>query len=386
MLLFVTPGVHPDDVRAAYDRTLAAIAGHGVDPELVAAAKINAARQALYARDSISGLGDRYGYALGVEGHDPADDDAQYAALDAASVTAAVNTYLAAPAAIGMLTPRSNAATDASARPPGGGVSDNFSGRAPNGPIVLAPWVKRALAAPHIRSKIAPHAYRFANGLRLLVQPVHANPTVFVSGTIAMSPAFDPPGKTGTIGLASALLSDGSAHFDFTAQRREADDLGADISFGANFAAHGRAADLDRMLALVADAERRPVFPASYFAILKNQEIANAQQRVNNPDVQADRVFKHDLFAPDDPELREETAAGVRSITLDDVRATYRRYFRPIARRSSSPAMSIPPPCGRRSRVPSAIGATPERRPVRRSLRFRRPNPPSRTFRRRATR
>ena len=86
VLLFVTPGTNPDAARHAFDTTLAQVRSDGVDVSLLEAAKLTAARQAVYARDAISGLGDRYGYATGIEGHDPAQDDERFAAVDAAAL------------------------------------------------------------------------------------------------------------------------------------------------------------------------------------------------------------------------------------------------------------------------------------------------------------
>ena len=328
--LFVTPGVRPQTAQRAFETAMAAVRKHGVDPGLLQAAKIGFARQAIYARDAIDGLGDRYGYAYGVERHDPSVDDAQVAMLDVPALDAAVATYFAAPQAIGVLTPRLAKRGTTSAGAAERGVSDDFSNRAPTGRIVLARWVRASLAEPsHVASRVAPASYRLANGLRLLVQPVHANPTVFVSGSIALSPAFDPPQQTGLGGLASSLVSYGSAHYDFDAQRKLADTLGADVQLGAGFGAHGLARDLDRLLDLTADGVRRPLFPARYVALVKAQELASLSQRDASPDYRADRAFSELLYAPGDPALRQESQRSVRAI---DVRALHRyalRYFRP---------------------------------------------------------
>jgi zinc protease len=330
VLLFVTPGTNPDTVRQAFDTTLTQARTNGVDASLLAAAKLSTARQAVYARDAISGLGDRYGYAIGVEKHDPADDDQRFAAVDAPALNHALQTYFtAAPAAVGVLTPR-NTNAHASSGTGGAVASDNFSQRPPNGPIVIPAWARSALARPvTIASRVLPRAYTLPNGIRLYVQPVHANPTVFVSGSIEISPAFDPPGKTGTGSLASALLAYGSAKYDFETQRRTADELGADVSFGASFAAHGLASDLDKLLDLVADAETAPQFPQNYTDLLKSQELASIAQRDRNPDARAQIAFNRALHAPNDPTVRQEMTASVSAITRADIVAYARHYFRP---------------------------------------------------------
>lgn len=332
VLLFVTPGRKPEDVRKAYEATLAQMRDGGVDPALLEAAKITSARQAVYARDAISGLGDRYGYATGIEGHDPAQDDARFAAIDAAAINRAVQTYFSAPSAVGILTPR-GATAKAGGGSGGGassGVSDNFSQRPPSGPIVMAPWARAALARPvTIASRVKPVVYKLTNGLRLYVQPIHENPTVFVNGSVELSPAFDPPGKTGAGSLTANLLAYGSSRYDFDAQRRTADELGAELSFGANFGAHGLASDMDKLLDVLADAEQAPQFPQRFVDLLKAQTRSAIAQRNANPDARAEIAYNKATHLPNDPSIRQETVASIDAIARADVMAYHRRYFRP---------------------------------------------------------
>ncbi|MEA2666639.1 MAG: zinc protease, partial [Candidatus Eremiobacteraeota bacterium] len=330
VVLFVTPGRSPLAARRAFEGALAEVRAHGVEPELLAAAKTAYARQAVYARDAISGLGERYGYAYGVEGRDPAVDDAAVAALDTAAMTRAAATYLGAPHTVGVLRPRGAASGAKPGAVPAGTVDDSFANRAPGGPVRYPAWVRAALRAPvRLASRIAPRAYTLPNGLRLLVQPVRANPTVFVSGSVALSPAFDPPGRSGLGGLAATLVGYGGARYDFAAQRRVADELGADIQPGASFSAHGLARDLDRLLDVLADGVRRPAFAPRHVALVRDQELAALSRRDANPDYRAERAFSELLYAPGDPALRQESAAGVRAIDRAALRAYAARYFRP---------------------------------------------------------
>ncbi|MEA2721305.1 MAG: zinc protease [Candidatus Eremiobacteraeota bacterium] len=330
VLLYVTPGVRAADARTAFESALAQVRANGVDADLLAAAKTAFARQSVYARDSIAGLGDRYGYAYGVEGHDPAVDDALMAALDPAVMNAAVAKWFNAPQVAGVLQPRTVKPGARPGAPPSSGVSDDFSKRAPAGPVVTAPWVRDALREPpRIASHVDPRTFTLPNGLRVFVQPVRTNPTVFVSGSIELSPSFDPPGRTGLGGLASGLVGYGSANYDFDAQRKLTDALGADVQLGASFSAHGLVRDLDRLLDLLADGVQRPAFPEKYVALVKAQEIASISQRDASPDYRADRAFSSLLYAPGDPALRQETIASVRAVDVPSLRAYAARYFRP---------------------------------------------------------
>ncbi|MBV8602969.1 MAG: insulinase family protein, partial [Candidatus Eremiobacteraeota bacterium] len=329
VLFVLAPGKTPADARKAFEATLASMRASGVPADLVDAAKRAVAAEAIYARDSISGLGDRYGYAIGVARRDPESFDADVAAVTVADANAVLSNQLATLGVAGELTPqrpkpgtRGGATTSS--------VSDNFSSRAPSGPIVEPQWVKLALAQPITNvSKTHPAAFTLPNGLKLYVQEVHANPTVFVAGTIRSSPAFDPADKVGLGGMTSDLLGYGSKKYDFQAQRKVTDDLAADVSLGQSFSAHGFAKDLEPLLDLIADSIRNPAFPTNYVDLVRTQDLATISQRRNNPDYLASRAFTKLLLPAGDPSLREQTEASIKAISIADLRDYATRYYRP---------------------------------------------------------
>ena len=326
----LAPGKTPSDVRKAFESTVASLKISGVPQDLVDAAKRAVAAQAVYARDSISGLGDRYGYAIGVARRDPESFDAENAAVTAADVNAAMTSKLATPTVVGELTPERPKPGAQGGGKTGSSVSDNFSSRVPNGPIVEPSWVKTALAQPITNtSKVKPTTFTLPNGLRLFVQEVHANPTVFIQGTIRSSPAFDPPQEYGLGDFASNLLSYGSKKYDFQAQRKVADDLAADISLGRSFGAHGFSKDLDTLLDVLADGVRNPAFAPNYVELVRGQEVAGVSRRDKDPDYLTQRAFSRMMLPAGDPALHEETVPSLKAITIDDLRGYSTHYFRP---------------------------------------------------------
>lgn len=326
----VAPGHTASEAIKTFRSTLAQVERDGIDPDLVAAAKRSVAVQGIYARDSMSGLGDRVGSAFGVEQRPPEYDDARIATVTVAQANAALKHYLSTVNVTGVLTPRVH---KPGAAPSLGGtsiVSDAFASRAPNGPIVQPAYVKAALAKPvDLHSKVDPKTYTFANGLRLYVQEVHTNPTVFISGNIDTSPKFDPQGKEGLGTLTSALLSYGSRKYDFDELNALQDKLAATIDLGTSFDAHGLARDFDTLVDVLNDGERNPAFPAQYVSLVKSQELASVSKRDQNPDYLAQRAFLRLLLAPGDPMLRQESLASVRAITADDLKDYAAQYFRP---------------------------------------------------------
>jgi len=331
-LFIVAPGKSADDVRATFEKSLAATTAAGLDPDFIAAGKRQAINSLTYARDSITGLGNSIGAGYVFPGDsDPAKGQAMIDAITPAQVNAALRTYFAKPNAVGTLTPTT---TDPSkAKPPGdlsGAIADDFSGRVPSGPLVQVGWVKAAIKEPlALSSTVKPKEFMLPNGLRLLVQEVHSNPTVFIDGFVRGFEQADPAGKEGLGEITSSLLGYGSAKYDYSAQRKVADDLGATLSFGQSFSAHGFATDAGALIDALADSVQHPTFPESRFALVKAQTGARVLRRALDPNYRSSRAFEQALYPADDPALRETSSASLGAITLDDVRAYHDAWYRP---------------------------------------------------------
>jgi zinc protease len=330
--LLVAPGHTADQARVAWKSVLAASLAKGLDPEYVEAAKRSELTGLVFARDSISGLAGALGSGYVFPGdRDPTTYAAEIEAVDVASVNAVARRVFAKPNADAVLEPTT---TDPNkAKPPsdlGGTIKDDFGGRVPDGVVVQPAWMRADLARPlTLRSRVAPVQTTLPNGLKLLVQRVHDNGTVFIGGSMRRSPDFEPPGKEGLAGIASALLSYGSANYDYNAQHRLEDDLGAGVGFGSSFGAHGLARDTDKLLDALADDVRRPLLPEDRFVLIRQSSAATTERRAIDPQYRASRAFAEALYPANDPALREPTKKSLESITIDDVRAFAKKYDRP---------------------------------------------------------
>ncbi len=300
----------------------------GFSASLVEAAKNSTLADRTFSADSVASLADLAGYTYGLVGEHVGDEDRRLASLTPADILRTAKTYLATPNVVGHLTPNE--------RPPSGSeksnaaVSDNFSGRAPNGPIVVPPTIDRELRRPPTtRSKLAPTAFTLSNGIHVLLQPKTDRQTVYIAGEIESSPAFVPAGKEGIDRLASQLANFGSEHYSFEQLRKTADDLGAGIDLGAHFDAHGMASDLDTLLAALADGEAHPTFPDPWFDQVRSQLASTVTSEQHLSGVLVTRVYLSHLLHPTDPALRVPTGSTVQSITRADLLAYAHRYWRP---------------------------------------------------------
>jgi zinc protease len=330
--LVVAPGHTAEQATRAFRTVVAESLAKGIDPDFIEAAKRSALTGLVYSKDSIAGLAGALGSAYVFPGdRDPSTFAAQIDAVMPEQVNAVARGVFASPNAAAVLEPTTTDPTKAKAPSDlDSAVKDDFGGRVPDGPLVQPAWMRADLARPlALRSRVAPVETTLPNGLRLLVQRVKDNPTVFISGAMRRSATFEPAGKDGVAALASALMSYGSARYDYAAQHRLGDDLGASISFGSSFGAHGLARDFDALLAALADDVQRPRLPEDRFVLIKEQNVTTVQRRGIDPHYRASRAFAEALYPAGDPALRESTRETLSSIGIDDVRAFARKYDRP---------------------------------------------------------
>lgn len=329
IMIVLNPGQRADVAQSIFQNTMDQAIKSGFDTELVAAAKRSTIAERVLDSDSVSGLAGIVGYTYGIVGEKVSDEDERIAALTPASITDAARTYLSVPTVVGHLSPN--------AQPPKGSsqkvtssATDNFSSRVPNGKIVEPPAIASSIRTPtNARSKLAPQRFTLPNGLNIIVQQRTDRPIVSVRGFIDSGANFEPAGKAGVARLASDVANFGSLHYDFVAQRKAIDDLGAQINLGQTFSAKGLASDLEGMLQIVADGEEHPAFPERYFTQEKSQ-LANSIAQENSISGEAvNRAFLQLLLSAEDPALRFATRASVESVTRADVLDYTARYWRP---------------------------------------------------------
>jgi zinc protease len=330
VFLVVAPGHTSALARDAFAGVLAGMQADGFPPDLVDAAKTATERQAIYARDSVSGLGARVGYATAVENvPDPEADDVRTAAVKLGDLTLVARKYMRTPAVTGLLSP-SAGRSNTTPPPPTSGVIDDFSKRPPTGRIVEPYWARTALATPsQLPSRVRPVAFALPNGLQIRIDEVRSNPTVFVDGTVESLPTFDADGKAGEGAMLSTLLTYGGSKYTFDGGRKLADDLGATIDLGETFDAHGRAQDLPAILDVISDALERPRLDASDVDVVRRQTLEAVKARDSDPDARADYDFDRLLYGPNDPSLAEPYATSIEAITQRDLKTYASAYLRP---------------------------------------------------------
>lgn len=329
VFIVLSPGHTAAEAQTVFQATMDNLLKGGISDDLATTAKHLTIAERVYSADSITGFADLAGYTYGIVGERISDEDARLAALTPADLDAAMHRYLATPTVVGHLSPND--------QPPAGSsqksnavASDNFSNRAPSGPIVEPAWVRAAARKPTTaRSKLHPVAFTLSNGIRVIVQEKNDRSTFTLRGQIDSSPAFEPYGREGIEQLISAAADYASANYSFVQRRKTIDNLGAFVNNGTSFGAQGMSRDFSTILAILADGEIHPTFPDPWFSLERDQLAGTIASQNQISGVVADRAYKQLLLATDDPSLRVPTSDTVNAISRDDLLAFAKAYWRP---------------------------------------------------------
>jgi len=327
--IVLNPGHTAQEATRIFESTMAKTLAAGFSPDLVDASKRLTIAERLYAADSIDGIGDLAGYTYGVVGERISDEDDRLAALNGSSLLAVARQYLSRPTVIGHLDPNTQPPLSNSQKS-NATITDDFSKRVPNGPIIEPPALREETRTPTTaRSTLDPTTFTLPNGIKVLVQEKTDRSTFVLAGQIASSAAFIPAGEEGVSDLASTLADYGSASYPFEARRKAIDMMGAVVSNGQDFLARGLARDFAKIVAIAADGEMHPTFAEPWFTLERNQLANSLQSNDTISGVIIDRLYLRLLASPLDPSLRHASESTVSALTQADLIDYTRTYWRP---------------------------------------------------------
>lgn len=322
-------GGDPAPVLAELKRVLADAAAGDIPPDLVEAAKQAEVAQLAFSADSISGLARLWARAVVQQGVVSPDDLLRgYGAVTVDDVKRMAGTLLDTAQAVTIIE------TPGARRAPGStasfGGAETF-GAAPDHAVALPPWAVAALAAmPDTDTSSPPIVSVLPNGLRLIVQTEHVTPTVSVFGRVREQAELqEPPGQEGVSILTARLFGFGTAQKDRLAYRKAVDDIAAVASAGSSFGLKVLAPRFREGMALLAENQLQPAFPDDAFTVVRAQLSQALAGLLQSPDFRVRRARDAALTPEGDPTRRQPTPATLAALTPADVRAYYKRAFRP---------------------------------------------------------
>jgi zinc protease len=322
-------GADPKPVLDEMRAILANIAKNGVPPDLVEAARRQELAQLAFMNDSITGLAESWSRALAFEGAESPDDVAKaYQAVTVDGVNKLARALLdPAHAVTAILTP------EESGKPVAGkgfGGAESFGG-APSKPVALPQWATEALASLHLPDMgTPPIVSTLPNGLQLIVQPEHVSRTVSVFGQVRqVTEMEEPKGKEGIAEVVSKLFDYGTDKHDRLGFQKALDDIAAQADAGSRFFLKALTPEFEPGMALLAENELHPAFPASDFAIVRQQQAQSLAGLLQSPEYLFHRAMVKAVVPEDDAQLRQATPKTVMGLKPEDVRSYYTRAYRP---------------------------------------------------------
>ena len=327
-LVAIPPGTNPAAITTELKGIIAKYASNGVPADLVEAAKKGEVAGAEFSRNSISNLASLWSQSLAAEGRQSPQE-----AVDALKrvtledVNRVAKQYLEQPSIDAILKPTQSG--EAAAAKGFGGSEKATS--TPTKPVSLPDWADAAVKSLRIpKATLHPTDLKLTNGIRLIVQPETASPTVTVLGSIKTQTELQTPsGKDGLSDVLEGMFSYGTKTLDRLAFQKALDDIAASETAGANFNLRVLKTDFQRGVELLADNELHPALPTDAFKIVQEQTAQLAEGELGTPAYRTNRALAHALLPAGDPLLRETTPKTVSSVSYDDTTAYYAKNYRP---------------------------------------------------------
>ncbi|MBV9851964.1 MAG: insulinase family protein [Armatimonadetes bacterium] len=176
------------------------------------------------------------------------------------------------------------------------------------------------------------------NGLTVIVQENHANPTISLSGAIlSAGGVFDPPTQRGLADFTAEQLSRGTQRRSLLDIARALENVGAtaDVGGGEEYASlDGRSLtkDFPLMLDVLADELRRPTFPADELDKARAQALAGIEEARSETGALAQIAFDDALYPPGHPfhsPTLDEQAAFLKGVTRQDLVSFHAAHYAP---------------------------------------------------------
>lgn len=181
-----------------------------------------------------------------------------------------------------------------------------------------------------------PSRFVLANGLVLIVQENHANPSAVIATDTSAGSAYDPATKSGLAAMTQEMLMRGTTSRSFSKLQSDIDALGTSIDTAigvpdASTSTQTLTEDEPNAMALVADVLRHPAFDAGEFDRGRDQLISGRRSAADDAGTVAREKLYSALYPASDPWSRpsEGNIPGLTRVRLADARAFYSARYGP---------------------------------------------------------
>jgi zinc protease len=174
-----------------------------------------------------------------------------------------------------------------------------------------------------------PVTFTMPNGMIVLVVENHKLPKVRATLSIDAGPITEGK-KAGTLDLMGGMLGEGTTTMSKEAFDKAVDIIGADVNlFSSGGAASALTRYFDKAFSLMADGLKNPSFPEDAFAKLKSQTLTGLKSNERSAPAISGRVWQALNYGKNSAQGEMTTEETVKAVTLDDVKAAYKKYITP---------------------------------------------------------
>lgn len=174
-----------------------------------------------------------------------------------------------------------------------------------------------------------PLTFKLDNGLTVLIVENHKLPAVRAQLLID-NPIHASGEKAGVENILSAMMGNGTTNMPKDEYNEEVDFLGASIHFGGESAyASSLAEYFPRVVELMADAIKNPLFTQEEFQTEKNKQIEYLKSQEKDVAAVSNRLRSALVFGKDHPKGEFTTVEKLEKLTLGDVERFYDNFFNP---------------------------------------------------------
>lgn len=189
---------------------------------------------------------------------------------------------------------------------------------------------KQPVGGPAPAINIAtPASFTLPNGMTVFVVENHKLPKVSASLTIDAGPILE-GNKAGVVELTGAMLNEGTTNKSKAQYDQAIDLLGAQVDLSAG---GGSVASVtryfDKAFSLFADGLKNPLFAKESFDKVKDQKLTGLKSSERSAKAISTRVVNALAYGIDNPMGEFETEQSIKSITLDDIKDSYKKFVTP---------------------------------------------------------
>lgn len=330
----VRPGVDIGRVESAVFEEVDRLRAEGATDDELAKARKQVRAQLVYGSEGVTSIGYWLGSLESVHSHKLFDNLLERVdAVATDDVRRVAATYLGENSrTVGQFIPDGHGGSDG----PGGAAGNGSPGAASARPAARAYAFLNPVQPPPERARLEIQRAVLPNGIAIVGNESSASPSVVLRAAVRSGSIFDPAQKEGLSSFASRMQLRGTRRHSFQELNELTDSLGATLGVDgltqlSQVTFRCLVEDFGRMVDVVAELMREPVFPEDQLERFRGEVLARLREQENDTGMVAEKLFSQLAYPAGHPYSRwrpgDEQTVG--SFARDDLVAFHRAHSQP---------------------------------------------------------